>query len=100
MEFSIEFYVSRSGDVPVQDFLEQMRQTDPDDHAAVLRGLAKLRNRQYHRQPLSKALGSGFFELRHLVLYERAAHHRGAWHSQQRPGHPGSRSQDSVRADA
>ena len=81
MEFSIEFYVTRNGDVPVQDFLEQMRQTDPDDHAAVLRGLAKLRNRQYHRQPLSKALGSGLFELRHVgklntrdpvVLYERA----------------------------
>jgi phage-related protein len=66
MDFSIEFYVTRNGDVPVQDFLEQMRQTDPDDHAAVLRGLAKLRNRQYHRQPLSKALGSGLFELRHV----------------------------------
>ncbi len=38
MEFSIEFYVTRNGDVPVQDFLEKMRQTDPDDHAAVLRG--------------------------------------------------------------
>lgn len=66
MEFSIEFYVTRNGDVPVQDFLEKMRQTDPDDHAAVLRGLAKLRNRQYHRQPLSKALVSGLFELRHV----------------------------------
>jgi phage-related protein len=29
-------------------------------------GLAKLRNRQYHRQPLSKALGDGLFELRHV----------------------------------
>jgi len=50
----------------VQDFLDQMQQTDPDDHAAVLRGLAKLRNRQYHREPLSKALGEGLFELRHV----------------------------------
>jgi phage-related protein len=32
----------------------------------VLRGLAKLRNRQYHREPLSKALGGGLFELRHV----------------------------------
>ena len=26
----------------------------------------KLRNRQNHREPLSKALGSGLFELRHV----------------------------------
>ncbi len=66
MEFSIEFYVTRNGDVPVQDFLEQMRQTDPDDFAAVAAGLEKLRNRQYHREPLTKALGDGLFELRHV----------------------------------
>ena len=29
-------------------------------------GLAKLRNRQFHREPLSKALGDGLFELRHV----------------------------------
>jgi phage-related protein len=66
MEFSIEFYVTRNGGVPVQDFLEQMRQTDPDDFAAVAAGLEKLRNRQYHREPLTKALGDGLFELRHV----------------------------------
>jgi len=32
----------------------------------VLRGLAKLRNRQCHREPLSKALGNGLFELGHV----------------------------------
>src|SRR6266850_5910250 len=66
MEFTIEFYVSRSGAVPVQEFLDELKQSDPVDHAAVLRGLAKLRNRQYHREPLSKALGDGLFELRHV----------------------------------
>jgi len=29
-------------------------------------GLTKLRHRQYHREPLSKALGGGLFELRHI----------------------------------
>jgi Phage derived protein Gp49-like (DUF891) len=29
-------------------------------------GLEKLRNRQYHREPLTKALGDGLFELRHV----------------------------------
>jgi phage-related protein len=32
----------------------------------VIAGLAKLRSRQYHREPLSKALGDGLFELRHV----------------------------------
>src|SRR2546430_13649976 len=66
MKFTIEFYVSRSGAVPGQEFLDELKQSDPVDHAAVLRGLAKLRNRQYHREPLSKALGDGLFELRHV----------------------------------
>jgi phage-related protein len=32
----------------------------------VLADLAKLRNSQYHREPLSKALGDGIFELRNV----------------------------------
>jgi hypothetical protein len=32
--------------------------------AAVVAGLAKLRQRQYQREPLCKALGNGLFELR------------------------------------
>ena len=46
--------------------MDELKQSDPGDFAAVLRGLAKLRNRQYHREPLSKALGDGLFELRHV----------------------------------
>lgn len=66
MEFTVEFYETAEGRAPVQEFLEEIRHTDPGDHAAVLRGLAKLRDRQYHREPLSKALGDGLFELRHV----------------------------------
>ena len=66
MEFEVEFFQTADGHVPVQEFLEELRQSDPGDHAAVLRGLAKLRNRQYHHEPLSKALGGGLFELRHV----------------------------------
>jgi len=50
----------------MKDFLEDLKVTDPDDFAAVIAGLAKLRNRQYHREPLSKALGNGLFEMRHV----------------------------------
>lgn len=66
MEFSVEFYETVEGWAPVQEFLDELKQSDTGDHAAVLAGLAKLRNRQYHREPLSKALGGGLFELRHV----------------------------------
>ena len=79
---------------------ERMRQTDPDDFAAVAAGLEKLRNRQYHREPLTKALGDGLFELRHVgklntrVLWffvKGPAHHRGSRYPQQRSNHSGPR---------
>ena len=66
MEFSIEFYETVSGKCPVQEFLDELKETDPGDFAAVMAGLAKLRNRQYHRPPLSKSIGDELLELRHV----------------------------------
>ena len=48
MDFSVEFYKTATGVCPVQEFLEE------------------LRNRLYHREPLSKALGDGLYELRRV----------------------------------
>jgi hypothetical protein len=45
----------------VREFLDELKAGDPGDFAAVLAGLAKLRSRQHHREPLSKALGGGLF---------------------------------------
>ena len=66
MEFTVEFYETADGCCPVREFLDGLKVSDPGDFAAVLAGLAKLRNRQYHREPLSKAIGDGLFELRHV----------------------------------
>jgi len=66
MNFSVEFYETATGKRPVQEFLDELKASDPDDFAAVVAGLAKLRHRQYHREPLSKSLGDGLFELRHV----------------------------------
>ncbi len=66
MDFVVEFFVTGAGGCPVREFLDDLMVSDPDDFAAVMAGLAKLRNRQYHRPPLSKALDSGLFELRHV----------------------------------
>ena len=66
MDFTVEFYEMSGGRCPVRGFLDALKQSDAGDFAAVLAGLAKLRSRQYHREPLSKALGGGLFELRHV----------------------------------
>ncbi|MBI5675019.1 MAG: type II toxin-antitoxin system RelE/ParE family toxin [Nitrospirae bacterium] len=66
MDFTVEFYETSIGVSPVRDFLDELKASDPDDFASVVAGLAKLRNRQYHREPLCKALGDGLFELRHV----------------------------------
>jgi hypothetical protein len=66
MDFTVQFYVTAAGRSPVEEFLEELKATDIDDFAAVLAGLAKLKNRRYHREPLSKSLGKGLFELRHV----------------------------------
>jgi phage-related protein len=66
MEFTVEFYETKEGRCPVREFLDDLKVSDPGDFAAVLSGMAKLRSRQNHRPPLSKALGGGLFELRHV----------------------------------
>ena len=66
MDFSVEFYETAAGTCPVREFLDKLKASDPNDFAAVVAGLAKLRHRQYHREPLSKALGGGLLELRHV----------------------------------
>jgi phage-related protein len=66
MDFSVEFYETASGRCPVQEFLDDLRKSDPGDFVALLAGFAKLRKRQFHREPLSKSLREGLFELRHV----------------------------------
>ena len=66
MDFSVEFYETAVGSCPVRDFLNELKRTDPDDFAAVVAGLSKLKQRKNHREPLSKSIGYGLFELRHV----------------------------------
>ncbi len=66
MEFEVIFYETVHGHPPVREFLLELKASDRDDFVVVAAGLDKLRNRQYHREPLTKALGDGLFELRHV----------------------------------
>jgi phage-related protein len=66
MEFTLEFHETSAGTCPVREFLDELKKSNPRDFAAILAGLAKLRNREYHRPPLSKSIGEELFELRHV----------------------------------
>ena len=66
MEFTVEFYETKSGRCPMREFLDVLKGDNPDDFAIIMAGLAKLRNRQYHKPPLSKPIGGDLFELRHI----------------------------------
>ena len=66
MDFTIEFYESAAGRCPVREFLDELKRSDPEEFATVLAGLDKLKNRAYHHPPLSKALGDGLLEMRHV----------------------------------
>jgi len=66
MKFTVEFYESSSGRCPVREFLDKLKESDPDGFAVIMAGLAKLRSRHYHRPPLSMPIGDDLFELRHV----------------------------------
>jgi len=55
MEFTVEFYETQSGRCPVREFLDRLKESDPDDFTIVIAGLAKLQSRQYHK-PLYQRL--------------------------------------------
>ena len=51
MEFTIEFYETSSGRCPVRDFLDDLKESDPNDFAAVMAGIATkiaARDRKLH----------------------------------------------------
>ncbi len=50
----------------MREFLVELKESNPEDFAAVMAGLAKLRNRQYHGPPLSKPIGDDLSKLRHV----------------------------------
>ena len=71
MAFTIEFYETGTGRCPVREFLDKLKVSNPDDFAAVLAGLAKLRSLVYHGPPPSKSIGDDLFELRHVGKLNR-----------------------------
>ena len=64
MEFEILFYKDESGKSPVEEFILKLGKNNRELTAKTMQGIDKLRNRAYHREPLSKHLESELWELR------------------------------------
>lgn len=64
MEFRIKYYKDSSGKSPIGEFLLELKRSNNPLAEQTLKGLEKLRNRNYHKEPLSKYLESGLWELR------------------------------------
>lgn len=64
MEFSIYFYKDGKGNNPIEKFLLELNKNNKILVAKTQQGIEKLRNRAYHKEPLSKHLESELWELR------------------------------------
>ncbi len=64
MDFKIEYYKDSSGNSPIEEFLLKLKNSNNPLAEQTLKGLEKLKNRAYHKEPLSKHIESGLWELR------------------------------------
>ncbi|MBI2326860.1 type II toxin-antitoxin system RelE/ParE family toxin [Candidatus Curtissbacteria bacterium] len=64
MDFGIYFYKDVDGKSPVEEFLLDLAKTNIDLVVKTRSGIEKLRKRAYHREPLSKYVEPGLWELR------------------------------------
>lgn len=64
MDFKIVYYRYGSGKNPIEEFLLELKRSNNPLAEQTLKGLEKLKNRVYHKEPLSKHLEAGLWELR------------------------------------
>lgn len=64
MDFEIYFYKDSSGNNPVEESLDQLEITNVSLWRQALKGIDKIKDRAYHKEPLSKYLEPGLWELR------------------------------------
>ena len=64
MEFEIIFYKDSKGNNPIEEFLLELNYRNRALVVKTRQGIAKLKNRTYHKEPLSKHLEPDLWELR------------------------------------
>lgn len=64
MDFEIIFYKDDKGNSPIEEFLLGLAKSNKILVEKTQQGIKKLKNREYHKEPLSKHIESGLWELR------------------------------------
>ncbi|MBI4097017.1 MAG: type II toxin-antitoxin system RelE/ParE family toxin [Candidatus Levybacteria bacterium] len=64
MEFEIRFYRDEKGKSLIEEFLIKLAESNRVLVVKTREGIEKLRHRSYHKEPLSKHLETGLWELR------------------------------------
>ena len=64
MVFDIEFYELKDGDRPVEKFLEVVKKKNRSLWKKSLAGLLKIKERDYHKMPLTEYIETGILSLR------------------------------------
>ena len=64
MDFKISFYIDNKGKSPVEEFLISLIKGNRILVVNTKNAIEKLRNRSYHREPLSKYIEPDLWELR------------------------------------
>ena len=64
MEFEVIYYKSYTGDDPIHKYLLELALHNKRLYEQTVKGIAKLRYKICHTEPLSKYLESGLWELR------------------------------------
>lgn len=64
MDFDVSYYIDSNGREPVKDFLEAVFDKNYALWAECISSIEKIKHRIYHKEPFSKVLGQGLFEIR------------------------------------
>ena len=64
MKFDIEFYELENGERPVEKFLEGVKTKNLSLWKKTLAALLKIKEREYHKMPLTEYIEPGIFSLR------------------------------------
>ncbi|SRR3989344_138378 len=64
MKFEVEFYELENGEKPVEKFLEGVKIKNPFLWKKTLAAILKIKDREYHKMPLTEYIEPGIFSLR------------------------------------
>lgn len=64
MEFEIKYFKDKEDKSLIEEFLIQLKKVNPILAQQAFSGIEKLRNRSYHKEPLSKYIEPSLWELR------------------------------------